>query len=70
MMKYNRGIDQFIFENFEYKTYSKEDGYCSYQTILDDQKQYPVYLFNQRYQSMSEDQWFQKYFLPKYDKAQ
>jgi hypothetical protein len=65
MFYYNRGIDQFIFENFKYETYSEEDKYCSYQTILDEQEQYSVYLFNQRHQSMAEFQWFQKYFLPR-----
>ena len=52
MLKYNRGIDQFIYENIPYKTYTMEDKYCSYQTITEERKYYVVYLFNQRYQEM------------------
>jgi len=63
MFKYNRGIDQFIYENFKYNTYSIEDKYCSYQTVLDEDDNYNVYLFNQRYQFMQKDLWFKKYFL-------
>jgi len=67
MFKYNRGIDQYIFENFDYHTYSLEDRYCSYQTVTNEED-YAVYLFNQRYQCMKEDLWFKKYFLkPKTD---
>ena len=35
MLRYNRGIDQFIYENTEYLTYTREDKYCSYQTITE-----------------------------------
>lgn len=62
LFKYNRGMDQYIFENVEYKTYTKEDGYCSYQTITEEED-WPVYLFNQRYKNMSENNWYKKYFL-------
>ena len=41
--------------------YNKEDNYCSYQTVLDDQD-YCVYLFNQRGQEMLKDGWYTKYF--------
>jgi len=62
MLKYNRGIDQFIYENIPYKTYTMEDKYCSYQTITEE-KDYNIYLFNQRYEHMRKDFWFNKYFL-------
>ena len=61
LFKYNRGIDQYIFENLDYKTYTKEDGYCSYQTITKEED-WPVYLFNQRYQDMRSDNWYTRYF--------
>jgi len=64
LFKYNRGMDQYIFENVEYKTYTKEDGYCSYQTVTEEED-WPVYLFNQRYENMSENNWYRKYFLYK-----
>jgi hypothetical protein len=62
LFKYNRGIDQYIYENVNYKTYTKDDGYCSYQTVLDEQD-YAIYLFNQRYQEMQKDGWYSNYML-------
>ena len=62
MMKYNRGIDQLLFENISYKVYGNIDEYCSYQTVTDEQN-YNVYLFNQRHQAMLEPGWHQKYQL-------
>ena len=62
MLKYNRGIDQFIYENIPYKTYTMEDKYCSYQTITEERKDYVVYLFNQRYQEMRKKDWYTKYY--------
>ena len=62
MLKYYRGIDQFIYENIDnYELYNEEDNFCSYQTVLDDQD-YCVYLFNQRGQEMLKDGWYTKYF--------
>ena len=63
MLKYNRGIDQFIYENIPYKTYTIKDKYCSYQTITEERKYYVVYLFNQRYQEMKKKDWFEKYYV-------
>ena len=38
LLKYKRGIDQFIYEVIkDYKLYTIEDKFCSYQTILDEQ---------------------------------
>ena len=51
MLKYEKGIDQLIYENIKYKTYSQEDNYCSYQTIKKE-SDYSVYLFNQCYQEL------------------
>ena len=62
LFKYNRGMDQYVYENTTYKTYTKEDGYCSYQTVTEEED-YPIYLFNQRYMNMKEDNWYHKYFL-------
>ena len=63
MMKYNRGIDQLLYENINYKVYGNINDYCSYQTVTDEQD-YNVYLFNQRHQSMLQPGWHQKYQLP------
>ena len=63
LLKYNKGIDQFIYENINnYKLYLKKDKFCSYNTVLDEQD-YTVYLFNQRYKEMLKDEWYKKYFL-------
>jgi len=62
LFKYNRGIDQFIYENIKYKTYNKEDGYCSFQTVLDEQD-YSIYLFNQRNANMQDKDWYSRYFI-------
>ena len=62
LLKYNRGIDQYLFENVKYKTYDKNDGYCSYQTITHEEN-WPIYLFNQRYTEMEKDEWFRRYML-------
>ena len=62
LLKYNKGIDQFIHENINnYKLYTIEDKFCSYQTILDEQD-YVVYLFNQNYKEMLKNEWYRKYF--------
>ena len=51
MLKYRRG-NQFIYEVIkDYKLYTIEDKFCSYQTILDEQD-YVLYLFNQRNKEM------------------
>jgi len=62
LLKYRRGMDQFIYENIDnYKLYTIEDKFCSYQTVLDEQD-YVVYLFNQRNKEMLKDGWYGKYF--------
>ena len=64
MVKYHKGIDQYLHENHEYVTFSN-NGVCSYQTITDEQE-YNVYLFNQRYKSMQNPGWYSKYLLPQF----
>lgn len=64
MVKYHKGIDQYLHENHEYIVFP-EGGVCSYQTILDE-REYSVYLFNQRYESMQAPGWYQKYLLPEF----
>tara|TARA_Y100000004_G_scaffold170399_1_gene205425 strand:+ start:645 stop:1241 length:597 start_codon:yes stop_codon:yes gene_type:complete len=62
LLKYNRGMDQFVYEIIkDYKLYTKEDKFCSYQTVLNEQD-YNVYLFNQRGTDMLKDGWYAKYF--------
>ena len=63
MMKYNKGIDQIIYETMTYKVYGCVDSYCSYQTVTDE-KDYSVYLFNQNHQAMKLPGWHQQYQLP------
>lgn len=60
MLKYHLGIDQYLYEIFNPKTFSI--GFCSVQTIEDEQD-YNVYFFNQRYERMSEKNWWTNYFL-------
>ena len=56
-------MDQYIYEKTEYKTYTVNDGYVSYQTELEETDA-PVYLFNQRYQELAKDDpWYNKYLL-------
>lgn len=61
--KYYRGMDQYLYENVEYKTYTKEDGYVSFQTVTEETDA-PVYLFNQRYENLREEGWYTKYQIP------
>lgn len=63
MFKYDKGMDQLLYENVEYKTFNEADSYCSYQTITD-QQPYSVYLFNQMYQEMKVTGWHHKFLLP------
>lgn len=62
MRKYYRGIDQYLYEVHDPKTYTS--GYCSYQTIKDE-KDYNVYFFNQTYDVMKTSGWWSTYFLNK-----
>lgn len=64
LQHYDRGIDQYIYEKTNYKTYSKKDNYVSYQTVLNETDA-AVYLFNQRYTHMKDSGWYTKYFLEK-----
>ena len=63
MLKYNLGIDQLLYENIDVQRYNKSDGYCSYQTITT-QEDYNVYLFNQRYLSMLQPGWHERFCMP------
>ena len=63
MLKYNLGIDQLLYENIDVKRYNQSDGYCSYQTITT-QEDYNVYLFNQRYLSMLQPGWHERFCMP------
>lgn len=61
MVKYHKGIDQYLYENFDVSCY--EENFCSFQTIQDNQD-YSVVLFNQRYEYMQQDGWWRAYCSP------
>lgn len=63
LLRYNRGMDQYIYQNVSYNTYTKEDGYVSFQTVTEETEA-PVYLFNQRYEKLIEKDWYTKYQIP------
>ena len=63
MLKYNKGMDQLIYENISYKMYLEKDGYCSYQTVTTEEE-YSVYLFNQRAVQMRQPGWHEKFCTP------
>ena len=58
---YYRGIDQYIYHNFDYCYFS--DGYCSTKTIKKYDPKYAVYLFNQNHTEMRWRSWCQKFLL-------
>lgn len=60
LLKYYRGIDQYLHEYVKPQTFT--EGFCSFQTITKE-ADYDVYLFNQRHEFMKTTQWCQKYFL-------
>ncbi len=62
MVKYNKGIDQMLYESKQYKVFGNINEYCSYQTINTEQD-FNVYLFNQNHQKMKQPGWHQKYLL-------
>ena len=64
MMKYDKGMDQYLYENIRYRLYTQEDGYCSIQTIPDKIKEYFVYLFNQNHQQMLQPGWHRTFCIP------
>ena len=65
MLKYNRGIDQYLHEvirpNLGFHWY----GFCSYQTETRDLPEYPVVLMNQRQEEMISSETFSEYLLPR-----
>lgn len=61
--KYYRGMDQYIYENVVYDTYTEKDRYVSFQTVTEETDA-PVYLFNQRYENLTEQGWYTKYQIP------
>ena len=60
MVKYHKGIDQYLYENFNINCF--ETGYCSFQTIQD-QQDYNVVLFNQRYEYIKQQGWWNGYTM-------
>jgi len=62
MLKYHRGIDQFIYENIKFSTYNDKSLYYSFRE-MDTEEKHPVCLFNQRYQNMKDKGWWSNYLL-------
>lgn len=62
MLRYNKGIDQLIYENVEYLTYTKQDRYCSYYTNKSEGN-YSVYLYNQHHEVMLQPGWHRHYTI-------
>ena len=70
MVKYHKGMDQYLYENYEYNCFESSlrmefGDICSYQTITDEQD-FSIYLFNQRYKIMQNPGWYSKYLLPQF----
>lgn len=63
MCRYEKGMDQYISENFSVNVYTNNDSYCSIQTVTNEEP-YRVYLFNQNYHLMKQTGWYSKYLMP------
>tara|TARA_X000000950_G_C13776680_1_gene603347 strand:+ start:271 stop:843 length:573 start_codon:yes stop_codon:yes gene_type:complete len=64
MIKYWRGIDKYLEENFNPQVYDKSYNIHSYKWMRnEDIKNYNVILFNQRYQVMKSQGFWTDYFL-------
>jgi hypothetical protein len=59
MLKYYKGIDQYIEEQIDYHVYDKSN-YASINWVKDE-KAYPIYLFNQQKDLLKQQGWFSKY---------
>ena len=71
MVKYWRGIDEYLWEHFKPKMFP--ETYCSYQTITEEESQYDVYLYNQRFQFLKNQGWWNRFHstsLPQDQQAQ
>ena len=66
MFKYNKGIDQFLYENFKIYRYQKFDNIQSFNYLKTDYNNFKVILFNQKYEVMHQDGWWSSYFLQRY----
>ena len=64
MMKYDKGMDQYLWENIDYKLFTKEDRYCSIQTVPDLSEEYSVYLFNQSHSLILQPGWHDTFCIP------
>ena len=61
MFKYNRGIDQYLYERKNPKTFV--EGFVSFQNMIEESDEFDVYLFNQRMEFLRSTPWCQKYLL-------
>lgn len=62
MVKYYKGIDQFLYEQIDYNEYDKV---CWSWRFDNRELDYPVCLFNQSYQYIDKSDWVKKYILTK-----
>ena len=60
MVKYWRGIDEFIYKEVEYNTYGKV---CWSYNFDQNELDYPICLFNQAHTKIKESQWTLKYLI-------
>ena len=62
-LKYSKGIDEYLYKEFNPKTYSNK-GYSSFQTVTQNRQSDSVVLYNQRYQYLTSQGWWTQYQLP------
>lgn len=62
-LKYSKGIDEYLYREFNPKTYSNK-GYSSFQTITQNRQSDSVVLYNQRYEYLTSQGWWSQFQLP------
>lgn len=62
-LKYSKGIDEYLYREFNPKTYSNE-GYSSFQTVTQNRQSDSVVLYNQRYEYLTSQGWWSQFQLP------
>ena len=63
MLKYSKGLDQFLYENFKIHRYQKFDGINSFSYLKSDYENFKIILFNQTKEIMHQEGWWSSYFL-------
>ncbi len=62
-LKYSKGIDEYLYREFNPKTYSNK-GYSSFQTVTQNRQSDSVVLYNQRYEYLTSQGWWSQFQLP------